>query len=184
MSKDKEIAALIKVLAESNNAVVFNAEVVSVEDESCTVSYLDVELSDVKYSSVIDGEELNMRIKPTVGSLVTVIDTEGDLRDLYIIKYSQTEQITINSNIDADGEIVINGGDLGGLINISDLTNQLNNLVSEFNAFKDQYNSHIHITTATVGPSATPGTISPTTSQASPASNFSKDDYEDPNVLH
>jgi len=44
-----------------------------------------------------------------------------------------------------------------------------NQLKSDFDTFVTTYNSHIHITTATVGPTAVPGVISPTVSTGSPS---------------
>ena len=45
---------------------------------------------------------------------------------------------------------------------------EIDALRSTVNSLVTNFNSHIHITTATVGPTAVPGVIAPTTSQASP----------------
>lgn len=57
----------------------------------------------------------------------------------------------------------INGGDNGGLINIEDLITKINQLENALNNHIAIFNSHIHITTATVAATPTPGIIAPTT---------------------
>jgi len=63
---------------------------------------------------------------------------------------------------DADSTQV-NGGDNGGLINIQPLINKINQLENALNNHIAIFNSHIHITTATVAATPTPGIIAPTT---------------------
>ena len=69
------------------------------------------------------------------------------------------------------GDLELNGND-DNAVRFSELEKGYNELKSDFNALVTAYNSHIHITTATVGPSPTPGVIAPTTStgQSSSAS--------------
>lgn len=101
-----------------------------------------------------------------VGSL------SGDLSELVVLKVDEIESIEVN------------GGKLGGLINIEDLTKKLNNLVNEVNALKNKFNTHTH-TVATTGTSAAQsGTAAPVTSPASAASKFDKTDYEDKTITH
>ncbi len=83
-----------------------------------------------------------------------------------------------------DKAAVFNGGDLGGLIKIEELTNKINALVNTVNALIDNYNAHTHITTATVSASPTPGVISPIVAPALKAQTFKAKDYEDDKVKH
>lgn len=57
----------------------------------------------------------------------------------------------------------INGGKNGGLINIQPLIDKINQLENALNSHIIIFNSHIHITTATVAATPTPGLIAPTT---------------------
>jgi hypothetical protein len=72
---------------------------------------------------------------------------------------------------------VFNGGDLGGLINIADLTGKINDLVGTVNSFISSFNSHSH--TGTHGP-----TTPPVASFSDTAAQFKRGDYEDKTVKH
>ena len=58
------------------------------------------------------------------------------------------------------------GGDYA--VRFLELQAGFNDLKDAHNDLVSSYNSHIHITTATVGPTPTPGTIAPTTSLETP----------------
>ena len=62
------------------------------------------------------------------------------------------------------------GGDSRHMVRYEEMETAFNQLKSDFNALVTAYNSHVHITTATVGPSPVPGIISPTASASSPSS--------------
>lgn len=165
MKYSKEIRDAIRAICGNNKGgfLFFNAVVKSVEDDSCTVTYGDIEISDVRLNAAINGNANNLLIKPKVESTVLIADlSEGYLRDLAVIGWSEVDMITIN------------GGDLGGLVKIQELTNKLNALVQVFN-------SHTH-TVATAGTAAAQsGTAAATTAQAT---QFSKSDYEDDKIKH
>lgn len=67
-----------------------------------------------------------------------------------------------------NGDIELNG-DSDNMVRYSKLEEAYNQLKSDLNSFISTYNTHIHVTTATVGPSAVPGVISPTTSTGTPS---------------
>ena len=74
---------------------------------------------------------------------------------------------------------VFNGGSNDGMIKIIDLTNKLNKLVNQVNAFKDVFITHVH-TGVTIG-----GGISGVTpSIVNNATDFNKSDYENPKIKH
>jgi hypothetical protein len=68
-----------------------------------------------------------------------------------------------------NGDIEINGTD-DNLVRYAKLKEGFDKLKSDFNSLVTAYNSHIHITTATVGPGPTPGVIAPTTSTGTASS--------------
>lgn len=67
-----------------------------------------------------------------------------------------------------DGRLQLLGsGDF--LVRFNALETGFNQLRSDFNSHLTNYNGHIHLTTATVGATATPGLISATTSTSTPS---------------
>jgi len=96
----------------------------------------------------------------------------GKFTDFAVISYSEVEEISLKigeqtAEIDKNG-FVINGGNLGGLVKINELTSKLNDLVRAFN-------THVHPVTAVGTPT---GTI------AIPAQSFRSSDYENKEVKH
>lgn len=123
---------------------------------------------------------------PRVGSYVLVaFSTDGtagfvtlceDVESVeVVIKDKQTASIVIDEN-----GIVMNDGTLDGLIKINEMTDKLNNLVSEVNDFISTFNSHTHQVTV-AHPGGTFTTVAPA-STASDVSKFDKADYENEKV--
>lgn len=90
------------------------------------------------------------------------IAEDGELR-LYSTDSTGAEQSY--AYLTKAGDLELNGND-DNAVRFSELEKGYNDLKADLNAFITAYNSHIHITTATVGPSTTPGVISATTSTA------------------
>ena len=75
--------------------------------------------------------------------------------------------------LDAESQVILNDG-ADNAVQFSAMQTAFDNLKSELNALVTAYNAHIHITTATVGATATPGVIAPTTTQGTaPAADMS-----------
>ena len=90
----------------------------------------------------------------------------GDLSDLAVIAVDEVERIEIN------------GGRLGGLINIEQLTEKLNALVNAFN-------SHTHTIPSGGVVCEIPNTEPVQVPKVlRPASSFRTDDYEDETIKH
>jgi len=112
------------------------------------------------------------------GNIITLDESDGHL-DIFIngdiVSFSHGP-IKVCS-----GELVeINGGNNGGVINISELTQKLNQLVSEIEALKATFNTHTH-SGVTIGG----GTSAvPVTPHSSNFSTFSESDYEDQSFTH
>ncbi|MCQ2276364.1 MAG: hypothetical protein MJZ87_05420 [Bacteroidales bacterium] len=109
---------------------IFTAKVERVDGDVCEVDYEGLRLTDVQLRAVADGVSGRLLVTPKVGSYVTVADLSGDLTRTEIIGYSELDKIEIA----CDGDIVFNGGSLGGLIKIEDLVSDLMNIVTTFNA--------------------------------------------------
>lgn len=131
MGTTSEIKHLIRQIANGpgNTDILFEAEVTEVQDTTITVKYQGLLHENVRLSAGFSGNVNTIIAKPKVGSLVLVADiSEGKMRDLVVLLQEETD------------EIVINGGELGGLIKIEELTKRLNaiekDLNNEKNAFK------------------------------------------------
>ena len=161
MNSLSEIRKSIKGMA-SGNGGLFTAKVLSADGETCCVDIDGLVVSDVQLRAVVNGEESGILITPKTGSYVTVADLSGDLTRIVVVGFSEVEKISI----DAETDIVINGGGYGGLIKIEDLVDELNRLVQTFN-------SHTHVVPN--GTSNAPSTL---------ASSFSTSTLENTKVRH
>lgn len=124
------------------------------------------------------GSEKGLCVFPPAGSFVVV--GYLDKNNAVVLLTDKIEKITL----DVDTEIVINGGENHGLVKIQELTNKLNGLTDTVNGLINAYNTHIHITTATIAETPKVGVISPTTSQAQTAQAFDIADYENDKIKH
>lgn len=146
---------------------VYQGIVVSVEDITCTVRFGNMDVAGVRLRASEADQDAQMLVVPKEGSAVIVGSLSGDLSQLVVL------------SVDAIERIEINGGQLGGLINIESLTDKINALV-------DAFNGHTHTIPAsgiTCGPypNGNPVTVPAITSKAS---KLDKSDYEDDTVKH
>nr|DAW61963.1 MAG TPA: hypothetical protein [Caudoviricetes sp.]DAX16657.1 MAG TPA: hypothetical protein [Caudoviricetes sp.] len=155
MDQYKELATLIKQASSGGGRVtILQGIVKEVSGVTCTVEIGSLTVSDVRLRASEKQEETQILITPAIGSAVILASLSGDMTNLVVVAVDVAESITIN------------GGKLGGLINIEALTAKLNELVQVFN-------SHTH--TAPNGP-----TTPPTTS----AKQLQRKDYEDEKIKH
>lgn len=139
---------------------IYQGIVKSVDGNLCEVTVGNINIPGVRLkASELDDDGL-MLITPKVGSAVTIDSLSGDLTELVVLQVDHIETI------------VINGGKLGGLINIGQLTDKINELVESFN-------SHTHQVTVS-HPGGTFTTVKPMES----AKTFDKGDYEDVKIKH
>ena len=139
---------------------IYQGIVKSVDGNLCEGTVGNINIPGVRLkASELDDDGL-MLITPKVGSAVTIGSLSGDLTELVVLQVDHIETI------------VINGGKLGGLINIGQLTDKINELVESFN-------SHTHQVTVS-HPGGTFTTVKPMES----AKTFDKGDYEDDKIKH
>lgn len=164
MSTERDIKEAIRAIANGGGGkTFFTAEVVAVSSNTCTVKSDDLEMSDVAICAIGEASGNSLVVVPKVGSTVLIADlSEGTRRDLVIVKYTEVESITIN------------GGNLGGLVNIEQLTSKVNEFIKKFN-------QHTHVFTGSVEGTACSGTTNPITTQQS---NLNSSDYEDTKIKH
>lgn len=143
------------------------AKVLSVDKDNnkCKIQPLrndesQIEISEIQLGSKID-EENDFIIYPEIGSVVLI--TWISKQDAFISLYGDINAIEIKANT----TITFNGGELGGLPITGALVEKINQLENALNSLITLYNSHIHVTTATVGVGPAVGVIAPTTSTSS-----------------
>lgn len=142
---------------------IFFAKVRSVQDYTCGIEVSDIEITGVSLCATINESKNNLIIKPKIGSDVLVADLSGgEFRTLVVIQYTEVESISLN------------GGKLGGLINIEELTDKINKLI-------DAFNNHTHLVNTTGTAASQSGMAEVITA---PFSSLNKADYEDTKILH
>lgn len=150
----KNVAGVGKTIA------IYQGIVKAVHGNLCEVTVGSITIPGVRLkASEIDDAGM-MLITPKVGSAVTIGSLSGDLTELVVLQVDHIETI------------VINGGKLGGLINIEQLTQKINELVEAFN-------NHTHQVTVS-HPGGTFTTVKPMKSTQS----FNRNDYEDEKIKH
>lgn len=148
MSKNsKEIRSVIRKIAGIDNEglIFFNAEVVSVDSETCTVKRNNINHTDVRLAAVIDGNTKNLLVKPKVGSMVLIADlSEGDLRDLAVVAWSEVDSISCKTgsiSIDVTGrEIKFNDG-TEGMAKLSQLISWMQNVKTDLTTISTALNT-------------------------------------------
>ncbi len=142
-------------------------EVVAVEDLTCTVKIGDAEIEGVRLRASLTGRDRQILTVPKVGSCVTLGCLTADLNNLVVLQVDEIEKI------------IVNGGELGGLINIQELTDKINALVEAFNSHTHLLPTGAVITSA--GSSINPVTVPAITKKAA---KLNKKDYEDETIKH
>lgn len=150
---------------------IYQGIVTRADEKECTCRIGDAEISGIRLRASLTDRDRQMLVVPKAQSAVILGSLSGDLSNLVVLQ------------VDEADKIIFNGGQLGGLINIEDLTAKINELV-------DAFNGHTH--SIPVGTVNVTGTSGPSVNQApitvpavsSKASRFHKDDYEDSNIKH
>ncbi len=178
--KTEEIVRALKDLTVQNeNVITAIVEDVDVSAKTISAKSDGIIYYDVRLTAVNDDSDRSY-VVPKKGSWVLISFVEGSDTDAFVVMFSSVEKYLINAT-----EIVINDGKNGGLIKISVLVEKMNNLEKAYNDFVKKYNAHVHITTATIGPTAVPGIIAPTTSLESTVIIKTKvKDVENEKILH
>ena len=143
MDTYSEIAKALRQIVgrDGNSAPVFTGVVKSVEGETCTVLIGELEVPDVLLTPADDGKEGKLIITPKTGSMVTVADLSGgELRHLSVVQWGEVEKITLTAD-----SIELNGGENGGLVNIQDLTDKLNNIEKDINSLKRAFTTWVPV---------------------------------------
>lgn len=161
MDPYKKLATLMRH-ANPQDITLMQGIVKAVSGATCTVDIAGQVVEGVKLRATSMEDDGQLLIIPAVGSAVIFGSLTGDLGNLVVLQVDRAEQI------------VINGGKLGGLVNIQALTDKLNELVRAFN-------SHTHLVNTTGSATAQSGTAQAITKQTA---SFNASDYEDQKITH
>nr|DAQ28951.1 MAG TPA: hypothetical protein [Caudoviricetes sp.] len=169
MDKYKELHEHLSRLAVgARQTLLYQGEVTEVGDLTCTVEVDGLSLPDVRLraSTEVDGAELLLR--PAVGSVAIIGSLTGDLDQLVLLQMDRAE------------EVIINGGKLGGLIKIKELTDRLNTIERDVNSLKQVLSAWTPIPTD--GGASLKGAVASWVGK--PLILTKRGDYEDDKVKH
>lgn len=146
------------------------ATVKDVDTNECTCTLVDEDGQDFPEVRLrpITGVNKSILMIPSIGSYVLAVRIEGD-DDFMIVACDQIDSIEVLSGqtkIEIGDDIKINGGALGGLVKIQELTDKINALIQIFN-------THTH---------PVPNGVSSVTATKMQSLNVA--DYEDSKIKH
>ena len=168
MDPYRELRELLAKIGGGKATNLYQAVVTALSDITCEVSIDGLSIPDVRLraSTEVDGAQIIVR--PAVGSVVIVGSLTGDLDHLVVLSMDRAE------------EVIINGGSLGGIVKVKELTNKLNTLEREINDIKQLLSSWT--------PVPNDGGASLKAAAASwagkPLTLTRREDYEDTKVTH
>ena len=133
MDPYRELRELLANIGGGKATNLYQGVVTDLSDVTCEVSIDGLSIPDVRLraSTEVDGAQIIVR--PAVGSVVIVGSLTGDLDHLVVLSMDRAE------------EVIINGGKLGGLIKVQELTQKLNALESEVNNLKQLFASWVPV---------------------------------------
>lgn len=129
-----------------------------------SIAVIDDETIEVKNDKCTIGIDVDGNVSVTTEGDITAETTGGDVA----VTSDGDTTLTAGGNVitSATETVVQDGTDYA--VQYTAMNTAFDNLKNELNALVTAYNAHIHITTATVGATPTPGVIAPTTSTGTP----------------
>jgi len=138
MDKYKKLGVLLNgLVADGKMIPLFNAEVKSIQGESCTIDLNGLELDEVRLKATINGKANKVIVTPAVGSMVLVGSLTGDLKDLAVLNVDEIEKLEyvqngLNIIIDSsDGKVKIENANTSAY----NLFQQLTDLLKQFKVY-------------------------------------------------
>lgn len=161
----------IIAIAGGNSITIYQGIVSAVDGDTCSCRFGELEIDGIRLRASLANTERRLLVTPKVGSAVVVGSLSGDLSSLVVLQVDEIESIEVN------------GGKMGGLINIEMLTEKINSLV-------DAFNSHTHsLPTGTVNVQGSSGLAVNAAPISVPAvvkkaDRLDSRDYEDDKIRH
>lgn len=127
----------------------------------------------------------SLRVVPAVESTVGVGFANGSSILPFFVTFSEISEFVLKIGETTikvtDGLVEFNGGGLGGLVMLNELTDKLNGLVGTVNSLVQDFNLHMHLSAA-VGATTSPLTAVPGQFPAQQAQRFNATDYENEKI--
>ena len=168
MNDYSKLKELLQGVSGGRDITIYQGIVNSVDGCLCEVQIGGIAIPDVRLRASELDDDGQMLVTPKVGSAVTVGSLSGDLAQLVVLQVDHIETI------------VINGGRLGGLINIEQLTSNLNAIEDDINNLKTAMSGWV--------PSPQDGGAALKTAitnwAGQPLTKSERGDYEDETVKH
>ena len=169
MDRYRELGDHLRKIGSGGRSItIYQGIVNSVDGNLCEVQIGSMAIPGVRLRASESADEGEMLVTPKVGSAVTLGSLSGDLSQLVVLQVDHIETI------------VINGGKLGGLINIEQLTAKLNAIEDDINSLKTAMSGWTPV--AQDGGAALKASVSTWSGQ--PLSKSKRGDYEDEKVKH
>ncbi len=94
MDRYAQLAEIFKGLGKQSGYVLFYAEVKSIEGDTCTITYAELDIDEVKLNA--SGGEISNKliITPKVGTMALIGSLSGDFRELVLLKCDEPEIIS------------------------------------------------------------------------------------------
>lgn len=146
-------------------------EVVAVDGLTCTVRIGDADIVGIRLRASLTDRDRQILVVPKIGSCVTLGCLTADLNNPVVLQVDEIESITVN------------GGKLGGLINIQALTDKINELVDKFNSHTHTIGAGAIQTSGSATAQANAGPVKVPAVSAK-AAKLDRKDYEDDKVRH
>lgn len=124
---------------------------------------------------VLTGSRASIVEVPVLGSRCMICFRDGNMGRPQLFAVDQVDQLLLNC-----GQVVVNDGKLGGLINIEDLVTRLNNVEKDINTLKTAFNTWV--TVPNDGGAALKAGAA--TWSGNPLTETVKEDMEDTKFLH
>lgn len=167
MTQEERLIRNLKFAVGPAPISVYQGVVTAVDGITCTVRFGSLDVDGVRLRASESENDAQLLLVPRVGSPVIVGSLSGDLSQLAVLQMDAVERIEIN------------GGKLGGLINIEDLVKKINLLV-------DVINQHTHAIPSggvVVGESANAAPVN-VPAPSSKLGKVTRSDFEDVTVKH
>ena len=159
-----QIAALI------SRGWVFTATVEDVSDGYAYVSRYDGDTPIKVALDLLGSASATIRLTPAIGSLVAVANSDGNVGTPFVVGFEQIAEVSLvrgssevkltfddkdenndqaylrigESTIDVTKDAIkLNGGNLGGLVEVGKLTQRLNDIENDINALKSAFASWV-----------------------------------------
>lgn len=170
MTQERRLADNIRRL-QPVNLWLTQGEVVAVDGLTCTVRIGDADIGGVRLRASLTDRDRQILVVPKIGSCVTLGCLTADLNNPVVLQVDEIESITVN------------GGELGGLINVQALTDKINELVDRFNSHTHTIGTGAIRTSGSAAAQTNPGPVNvPAVSRK--AAKLDRKDYEDDTVKH